>query len=361
MPRILTVVGARPQFVKAASVCRELRRAGFEEILVNTGQHYDRELADLFFEELDIPSPDRDLRIGSGSHGKQTGAMLAAIESTILDYSPAAVVVFGDTNSTLAATLAAAKLKCPVAHIEAGLRSFNREMPEEINRVATDHLSTWLFCPSQVAIANLEREGIKDEVHDVGDVMHDVLIRARAAARRHSSISTQLDLGQGVYSVATIHRAENTDNPNRLRSIMEGLANADHPVIFPAHPRVRDRLTEAELECMVASSETLRVVNPIGYLDMIALVEGAKSVLTDSGGLQKEAFWLKTPCLTLREETEWIETIESGWNRLVPAEASEISHALTSISRPPTHQPLYGKGDASAKTAEILMKAIRSR
>ncbi len=312
--RILTVVGARPQFIKAAAVSRAILAAsGIEEVMVHTGQHFDPEMSDIFFEELSIGRPAHNLDVHGGGHGEMTGRMLEMIERVLLDERPDWVLVYGDTNSTLAGALAAAKLHIPVAHVEAGLRSFNRRMPEEINRVMTDHISTLLFCPTSVAITNLGREGIQQGVHHTGDVMYDATRHAIAQAQHRSDILQRMELSAGGYAVATIHRAENTDDPEQLGRVLDWLkAQArEQPVVLPLHPRTRQAAARAGLDF-----DGLRVCGPVGYLDMARLLDGATGVFTDSGGLQKEAYFHRKPCVTLRTETEWVETVECGWNRL---------------------------------------------
>lgn len=320
--KLLTIVGARPQFIKAAAVSRELRKR-FREVLVHTGQHYDDNMSQVFFDELEIPRPDVNLTIGSGGHGAQTGAMLAAIEEVLLQEKPDRVLVYGDTNSTLAGALAAAKLHIPVAHVEAGLRSFNRRMPEEINRVLTDHVADLLFCPSQTAVDHLAAEGVRNGVHLVGDVMHEALMHAVSLARERSDVLNRLGVVPGEYALATIHRAENTDDPVRLARLVAALQEVARgmPVLFPVHPRTKSRLPA------LAGSAGLRLLEPLGYLDMVRLEAEAAVILTDSGGIQKEAYWLRVPCVTLREETEWIETVEQGWNVVAGADPALIASA----------------------------------
>ncbi len=344
--KIVTVVGARPQFIKAAAVSRALRKS-CAEVLVHTGQHYDDNMSRVFFDELDIPPPDYHLGIGSGSHGAQTGAMLSAIEDVLLAEKPDRVMVYGDTNSTLAGALAAAKLHIPVAHVEAGLRSFNRRMPEEINRVLTDHLSDLLFCPSPAAVANLAGEGVAAGVHLVGDVMYEALIHAVAVAERKSDVLGRLRLQAGQYALATIHRAENTDDPPRLVRLMDALQEISRhrPVVFPVHPRTRRRLESIE---RAQQSGDVRLLEPMGYLDMVRLEAAASVLLTDSGGMQKEAYWLHVPCVTLREETEWVETVQQGWNTLAGADGDKIVQAARNAVRPMAGEDAYqGAGSVS--------------
>ena len=312
--RIMTVVGARPQFIKAAAVSRAVAaRDDIIEIMVHTGQHFDDNMSKVFFDELDIPPPAYSLDIHGGSHGDMTGRMLSALEAVMGKEHPDWVMVYGDTNSTLAGALAAAKLNFPVAHVEAGLRSFNRRMPEEINRVVADHLSTLLFCPTVQSVINLEREGITAGVHHAGDVMYDATVFAAVRARERSTILENLRLAPGGYSLATIHRAENTDDPKQLRAVMDWLSNKakERPIVFPVHPRTRDALARADIV-----PQGVAMIDPVGYLDMARLLDGAVAVYTDSGGLQKEAYFHRKPCVTLRAETEWTELVECGWNRL---------------------------------------------
>jgi UDP-GlcNAc3NAcA epimerase len=350
--KFVTVVGARPQFIKATAVSHELR-AKHTEILVHTGQHYDEELSGIFFSELGLPAPDHMLDVGSGSHGEQTGAMLRGIERVLISESPDAVLVYGDTNSTLAGALAAAKLKIPVAHVEAGLRSFNRDMPEEINRIVTDHLARWLFAPSETARRHLEREGIADGVHVVGDVMLDAIQLFQPRAER-SQVLERLKVRPKQYLVATIHRAENSDDLGSLSGILEGLALLEETVILPLHPRTRKTMDENRI--LVGPS--VRAISPLGYIDMLALERNAACVLTDSGGMQKEAYWLGVPCITLRNETEWPETVATGWNVLVGHNPAEIVASVQRSQRlPELHPDLYGNGTAGKQIAAILERA----
>jgi UDP-GlcNAc3NAcA epimerase len=345
-PAIVTVVGARPQFIKAAAMSLALRRQDrIREILVHTGQHHDANMSDVFFAELDLPEPAHNLDIHGGSHGAMTGRMLAAIEEVLLREQPAALLVYGDTNSTLAGTLAAAKLRIPVAHVEAGLRSFNRAMPEETNRVLTDHASTWLFCPTATAVMNLKREGIEQGVHAVGDIMYDVTLASIDVARRRSDILQRLDLRPGGYTVATVHRQENTDSAGQLRAVLEHLRAVarERPVVLPLHPRTRNAAARFELDLA-----SLRVLDPLPYLDMTRLVAECHDVHTDSGGLQKEAYFHRRPCVTLRSETEWVETVECGWARLW----SQPDY------RPRRDIADYGDGHAAVRMAAILAEGL---
>ncbi len=359
---IVTVVGARPQFVKAAVVSAELQRTGqVRESLLHTGQHYDPLLSDLFFEELDLPAPTWHLGIGSGPHGRQTGRMLEAIEAVLEEAAPDLVLVYGDTNSTLAGALAAAKLHIPVAHVEAGLRSFNPAMPEELNRILTDHLARHLLAPTAVAMGHLAREGLPAErCHLVGDVMYDSVLRLGPRARTTSQVLAREGLVHGQYILATIHRAENTGGGDQLAGVLQGLARAgaELPVVLPLHPRTRALLDAAGVTPEFGPG--LRLIEPVGYLDMLALEGSARLVVTDSGGVQKEAFFQRVPCLTLRHETEWTELVEAGWNRLVPpVGAEEIAAAIGAALAAPTPAepsvPLYGGGQAGRAIAELLL------
>lgn len=364
--RLLTIVGARPQFIKAATVSRaihahnaEVQATGqdqlVEELIVHTGQHFDANMSDVFFEQLDIPLPRYHLGIDSVSHGAMTGRMLEAIEACILNERPDWVLVYGDTNSTLAGALAAVKLHVPLAHVEAGLRSFNRRMPEEINRVLTDHAADLLFTPTETASRNLAKEGITEaKVQQVGDVMYDAALFYGKLAEKNSSILAQLDLAPQSYILATLHRAENTDDAERLQSILAGFAQASQPIIWPLHPRTRKRL----LECSLTLPSNVRLIAPVGYLDMVMLEKHAALIATDSGGVQKEAYFHAVPCLTLRDETEWVETVEAGWNLVVGADATSIAGALhqhpaTGLTRL-TSSGAYGDGQAAYKILRHL-------
>lgn len=343
--RVLTIVGARPQFIKAAPVSHALREAGIDEILVHTGQHFDALMSDIFFAELDIPKPAYNLEVNSLGHGAMTGRMLERVEETLLAEKPDLVLIYGDTNSTVAGALAASKLHIPVAHVEAGLRSFNRRMPEEINRVVADHLSALLFCPTETSVENLALEGITNGVHKVGDVMFDTTLAAIKRGEERSSILETLKLKPRSYAVSTIHRAENTDDPERFKAVIAWLERAatDQPIIMPVHPRTRKLMTARGLE-----PKGIRLVEPLGYLDMAKLVHNSTAVFTDSGGLQKEAYFHRVPCVTLRDETEWIETVQAGWNRLWTS-ASYLS--------PQSEIADYGCGKSAAEISRILREA----
>ncbi len=350
--KIVSIVGARPQFIKAAPVSRVMRQTHTER-LIHTGQHYDDNMSAVFFEELDLPAPDYHLGIGSGSHGAQTGAMLAKIEEALVAERPDWVFVYGDTNSTLAGALAAAKLHQPVAHVEAGLRSFNRAMPEEINRVMADHLSSLRLCPSQTAVDNLAAEGVTQGVHMVGDVMADALAFAAAQAKSRSKALEQLGLSARGYLLATVHRAENTDNALRLQNILTAFDAVSEVVIFPVHPRTRKALERLGY----SPHPHVHLIEPVGYLDMVQLEQAARMILTDSGGIQKEAYWLGVPCVTLRDETEWVETVQAGWNTLVGAGSETIVEAVRSFMPPDARPPLYGNGQAARQIAQALRVA----
>lgn len=358
--KILTIVGARPQFIKAAAISRALRErrqatgAGATvERIVHTGQHYDRNMSEVFFEEMDIPKPDYNLEIAGGSHGQMTGRMLEAVEAVLLKEKPDWLLIYGDTNSTLAGALAAAKLHIPVAHVEAGLRSFNMRMPEEVNRILADRVSTLLFCPTSTAVANLEAEGVRDGVHDVGDVMYDVSLFYRDMALERSTVLDDLKLTAGHYVLATCHRAENTDDPLRLRGIVGALAAIarQRPVVLPLHPRTRKLLAEQGL---ADELDAVKVVDPVSFLDMVRLEQSAQAIVTDSGGVQKEAYFFGVPCLTTRDETEWVETVEAGWNRLVGADAATIVDAYAGLQKPAAHPLLYGDGHAADRILDLL-------
>ena len=347
--KIVTIVGARPQFIKASASSRELRKR-HKEVLVHTGQHYDYQMSGVFFDGLKLPPADVNLGVGSGSHGAQTGAMLKGIEEVLVGERPDWVLTFGDTNSTLTGALAASKLQIPAAHVEAGLRSFNRAMPEEINRVVADHLSDLLLCPSGTAVANLAAEGICQNVHLVGDIMLDVLNWAKEQVADGPSVLERLGLRRGEYLVATVHRSENTDKPERLSGILRGLNSLNDPVIFPVHPRTRKTILAANHEIQ----SHVRLIEPLSYLEMIALSSSARVILTDSGGLQKEAFWLGVPCITLRDETEWVETVQTGWNTLAGTDGKRIFAAASRAARPLSRVPLYGDGQTASKCVELL-------
>lgn len=362
--KILTTIGARPQFIKAAAVEHAFRDArsdhpNLHTVLVHTGQHYDYGMSRVFFEELDLPEPNYDLGIGSGSHGVQTGRMLEALEAVVTREAPDCVLVYGDTNSTLAGALVASKLHIPVAHVEAGLRSFNRRMPEEINRVVTDHLSAWLFCPTTTAVQNLKREGIERGVSNVGDVMYELVTRYAPTARLPASWA-ELGITAGHYALATVHRAENTDDATRLRGILSAFADLsrDIPVVVPLHPRTRKILSTTGFSV----DGHLHIVDPLSYGAMVAAEHRASLILTDSGGVQKEAFWLGVPCVTLRDETEWIETLEHGRNRITGADAGRILDAARAQLSAGRFEPsVVDLPNAASDIVRILLKGGSAR
>jgi UDP-GlcNAc3NAcA epimerase len=358
--KILTIVGARPQFIKAAAVSRIARSLDhISEVLVHTGQHYDQNMSDVFFAELDIPKPDYHLGIGSASHGAQTGKMLEAIEQVLITEKPDWVLVYGDTNSTLAGAIAATKLHIPIAHVEAGLRSFNRRMPEEVNRVLTDHAANLLFTPTTTANQNLYQEGIsRNLVHLVGDVMYDASLYYVQRAELASHILDSLNLKPQQYVLSTIHRAENTDSSARLTAIFKALSkfSKEITVVIPLHPRTKKILEEMQILDIIP--KTLYLIEPVGYYDMIMLEKNAKMIVTDSGGIQKEAYFYQVPCATLRDQTEWVELVESGWNCLISPNSSEeilqkLQYQIHQTLLLDTTQ-LYGDGTASRKIIEIL-------
>jgi UDP-GlcNAc3NAcA epimerase len=364
--KIATILGARPQFIKAAVVSKAFRfRAEVEEVIVHTGQHYDENMSEVFFQELDIKKPAYNLGIGSGLHGLQSGRMLERIEGVLLEESPDWVLVYGDTNSTLAGVLAAVKLHIPVAHVEAGLRSFDRRMPEEINRVVADHISDLLFVPTKTAQRNLRREGLPDSsVYVVGDVMYDAAIYYGSRAKARSHVLEELGLRSKEYLLATLHRAENTDNFESLCSVLSGLAQIarEVPVVLPIHPRTRRVLDDRGIVKEIL--QCIRLIGPVGYLDMMMLEMNARLIATDSGGVQKEAYFHGVPCVTLRERTEWVELVELGWNRLVPpvSLAAVVSGLRGGLeSAPASTQIPYGDGHAAERIVQVLLQNGRTR
>lgn len=363
--KILTVVGARPQFIKTAPVIAAMRRAPqVAHVLVHTGQHYDYALSKVFFDELSLPPPDYHLEVGSGTHAAQTGLIMERLEPVLRKEWPDWVLVYGDTNSTLAAALTAAKIHLPVAHIEAGLRSFNKAMPEEINRIVADRLSTILFCPTEAAVNNLQAEGFDPAVHDkpsaerplvlnCGDVMYDAALLSLRIAEQRSQILKTLGLTPKEYVLATIHRAENTDNAENLRRIIEALGRLDRFVVFPVHPRTAERFQRFGL----GVHANIRVIQPVSYFDMLILEKSAMAILTDSGGVQKEAFFFRVPCVTLRNETEWVETVQAGWNTLAGADPGRIVAAARAARAGRDGASPYGDGHAAEKIVDCLCRA----
>jgi UDP-N-acetylglucosamine 2-epimerase len=353
--KVISVVGARPEFIQAMPVTNALRRQ-HQEILVHTGQHYDYLMSQTFFDELGIPTPDYNLEVGSGSHAKQIAEILVRFEEVLEKERPDIVIVRGDTNSTLAGALAASKLCIPVVHIEAGERSYDPHMPEEINRLVADRLSSVYFCASQTAVKQLAKEGITNNVHWVGDVMLDANIANRPIARQKSSILSDLKLVPGQYSLVTIHRAGNTDDPKRLTNIVKALGQVGETVIFPVHPRTLGALQKLKVQFR----DNVRLIKPVGYFDMMVLEENARIIATDSGGVQREAYFMCKPCLTLRDETEWTETVEVGWNKLVGVEMEKILCEWKTFSPPAKQPPIFGDGKAGRKIADLLGKIYSS-
>ena len=348
--KVLTVIGARPQFIKAATVSNKIRLNGNTEILVHTGQHYDNNMSDIFFEELGIPKPDYNLNIGSSNHGHQTGNMLIALEDIYLKEKPDIVLVYGDTNSTLAGSLCASKLLIPVAHVEAGLRSFNKAMPEEQNRILTDHISDLLFTPTLTAVNNLKNENVTKGVHNVGDVMYDAINLFKERAKEASTIIEKFDLAPNSYILSTIHRAENTNSVERLTSILSALSSCGKKIVLPLHPRTKKFIEEYNLHI----GDNIKIIDPVGYLDMISLQQNSQKIVTDSGGVQKEAYFLKKPCITMRDETEWVETVDNGWNVIVGSDSNKIMNALENFNPTGTPASAFGNGDSSSIITQII-------
>ncbi len=349
--KIVSIVGARPEFIQSAPVSRALREHGhFEEVLVHTGQHYDYLMSQTFFDDLGIPAADYNLEVGSGSHGRQTAEMLIRLEEVLLNERPDLVVVRGDTNSTLVGALAASKLHIPVAHIEAGERSYDRRMPEEINRLVSDCVANIHFCASRTAVQHLADEGITSWVYWVGDVMLDALLQNRPIACQKSHILTELNLQPGKYALVTIHRAANTDDPARLNQIVQLLNRVDETIVFPVHPRTRQALDRIG----ATFNEHIKLIDPVGYFDIMMLEDNARLIATDSGGVQREAYFLGVPCLTLREETEWVETVAAGWNNLVGVQPERVLEAWFSFTPPAEQPPIFGDGTAGKRIAAIL-------
>jgi UDP-GlcNAc3NAcA epimerase len=347
--KIVSVVGARPEFIQAMPVSRAIR-AHHREILVHTGQHYDYKMSQTFFDELEIQAPDYNLEVGSGSQARQTAEMMIRFEEVLGQEKPDLVIIRGDTNSTLAGAITASKLNIPLVHIEAGERSFNRTMPEEINRLVADRLADDLFCVSQAAVRNLAVEGITESVHWVGDVMLDALIYAQPIARKRSYILEKLQISPKLYALVTIHRAANTDDPERLRQIVTALNSVSETVIWPVHPRSVKALESLDMPY----SDHIRRIDPVGYFDMLVLEENARLIATDSGGVQREAYYLAVPCLTLRDETEWIATVEVGWNKLVGVDQNKILEVWLDFAPPVEHPPIYGDGSAALQIVESM-------
>ncbi|TBL70840.1 non-hydrolyzing UDP-N-acetylglucosamine 2-epimerase [Paenibacillus thalictri] len=354
MRKIVSVIGTRPQYVKAAAVSRELRKQ-FHEVLVDTGQHYDYKMAGVFFEELELPRPDYNLGVGSGTHGKQTAAMISGLEELLIKECPDGVLVYGDTNSTLAGALVASKLHIPLFHIEAGLRSFNPKMPEEINRKLTDHISDVLFAPTDTAVRNLRSEGITRNVLQVGDVMLDAVNYYWSRSKDAYTPET-FGLVREEYYLATIHRAENTDDPIRLKAIVEAFIKLETPLLLPLHPRTLNRLQTMGLAAELAQSPHIRLIEPVSYLAMLQLERHAKGIITDSGGVQKEAYFAGVPCFTLRSETEWTETLSGGWNVLVDPLRDDLSAIVARSGIPAVKSDVYGDGRATRDIVDHMLE-----
>ncbi len=354
--KILSVVGARPEFIQAMPVSRAIR-SEHQEILVHTGQHYDYQMSQTFFNELEIPTPDYNLGVGSASQTKQVAEIMIGMEEVLIKEKPDLVIVRGDTNSTLAGTLVTSKMNIPFAHIEAGERSFNRFMPEEINRLVADRLATLHFCVSKKAVDNLANEGISTSVHWVGDVMLDALLYARPIARAKSRILEELSIEPQKYVLATIHRAMNTDEPERLKQIMEAFNQVGEIIILPVHPRTRKSLANINVQI----EKHIHMIEPVGYFDMLSLEENARLIATDSGGVQREAYYMSVPCLTLRDESEWGETVNTGWNKLVGADKEQIVNNWFSFKPPREHPSIYGEGKAAQNITKIINMAAEQQ
>ena len=357
MLKTFTVVGTRPQFVKIALLRKRFLEAGFDDFLVHTGQHYDENMSGNFFKEFDVPLPDANLGVTGQTHGAQTASMLSKLEALLIERDPDCVVVAGDTNSTLAGALAAAKMGIPIAHLEAGVRSYDWAMPEEVNRVLVDRMSQLRFVPTAQSVSCLAKEGITDGVHIVGDVMLDVLQCFKPIAEQPNDLRERLEIGDHPYVLATCHRQENTDDVGKLSAILDGLGKSGLRVVLPLHPRTRERIGRFELEV----ADNVSVIEPIGYLDFMRLQIGASAIATDSGGVQKEAYWLGVPCVTMREQTEWTETVENGWNVLVGTDAERICQALVDPPRKPNRPDLYGLGNACSVVVDTLKTVFESQ
>ena len=356
--KVMIVAGARPNFVKIAPLfCEFKRHPEIKPILVHTGQHYDFEMSQVFFQDLDIPKPDYDLGVAAGTHGAQTGQTMIKLEEVVQKTNPDIVVVVGDVNSTVAAALVASKLHIPVAHIEAGLRSFDKTMPEEINRVLTDHISDILFCPTKTAVINLKKEGIIKGVYNTGDIMFDIL--RMKAGNRISETLNELGIKPKDYFLLTIHRAANTDNEKNLKRIVDAIVEMKENIIFPVHPRTKAKLENFGLAKIILGKDNIKIIQPVGYLEMLSLEKNAKKILTDSGGVQKEAFWFGVPCITLREETEWTETLNGGWNILAGTNKTKIRNAVLQPVKSRKRGDYYGNGHAAKKIVAGLIRKIK--
>lgn len=370
MKKIITILGARPQFIKTPLLSKELAKFS-TEIIVHTGQHYDDKMSDLFFRELKIKKPKYNLGVGSAEQGEQTAKMLAGIEKILLKEKPDLIIIYGDTNSTVAGALAAAKLHLPVAHIEAGLRSYNRQMPEEINRIVSDHIAELLFAPTKNAVRILKKEGIASGVYNVGDVMAEMmekfksqkslsLSQAKRRGQAKVKIMKDYNIKAKKYLLVTVHRQENTDNKENLKNIFKALLTIEQTIIFPAHPRTKKAIEKYHLDKLLSRAPHIRFIDPVGYLEMISLELNAKMILTDSGGVQKESYVAKVPCLTLRKETEWIETVQSGWNVLCGTNVNKIVRLAKHFPKPKSHPNFLGTGHASEKIASQIRKFLKA-
>jgi len=357
--KIVTVVGARPQFIKAALVTKMMKKSGINEILVNTGQHYDYNMSKKMFEDLGMDDPQYDLGIGSMEQVEQVAAMMTKLAPIAAKEKPDMILVYGDTNSTLVGALTACKMKIRLAHIEAGLRSFDRTMQEEINRILTDSVSSLLFCPTTTAVDNLRNEGVTGGVHNVGDIMYELAVKMSDIASKKSGILKKLRVAPGKYVLATAHRSANTDSPSRLASIVRGLSGIKDNVVFSLHPRTRKMLEKFALIKKLEKKGNVKIIEPVGYLDMINLEKNARKIITDSGGVQKEAYFFKVPCITLRDRTEWTETLGNGWNCLVNVDSRRIITEASSGLKPGRHSKHYGDGDTSSKIVKILKEGVK--
>jgi UDP-N-acetylglucosamine 2-epimerase (non-hydrolysing) len=354
--KILTIVGTRPNFIKISPLFKEFRNHKIiNPILVHTGQHYDFEMSQIFFQDLKIPKPNYNLGVGSDSHAWQTAKIMEKLEPVLLKEKPNLVIVVGDVNSTLAGALTAAKLHIPVAHIEAGLRSFDKKMPEEINRILTDHISDFLFCPTKNAVENLTKEGIKKGIYEVGDIMYDTFLKNIQIAQKNSKVLKKLKLKPKNYFLLTLHRPQNVDNPENLKKILRAVRESREKIIFPVHPRTKNSLKQVS-ELTMKQYNNVSFIGPLGYLEMLTLEKNSKKILTDSGGIQKEAYWLKVPCITLRKETEWKETVKAGWNILVGYDKNKILWAIKHFSPKRRWPKYFGNGKAAKKILKILTK-----
>ena len=350
--KILSIIGARPEFIKEAPLVKEFRKY-HNEVIIHTGQHYDYEMSKIFFGDLEIPKPDYNLGVGSGSHGKQTAQMIIKLENVLLKEKPDLVIVLGDTNTTIAGALAASKLKIKLAHIEAGMRSFDKEMPEEINRIVTDHISDILFCSTKTAVQNLRNEGINENVHLVGDVMIDALKQNIATAEKKSNILEKLKLKPKNYITATIHRASNTDSKENLLRIITAFIKSNETIVFPLHPRTEKYIKHYKLDKKLKNKNII-LIKPIGYMDMLVLEKNSKKILTDSGGMQKEAYFFKVPCITLRDSTEWVETVSDGWNMLTGTDTTKILSAISNFNPQGKQSENYGDGNAAKNIVNVI-------